>query len=250
MSPEAVSEKLAAFAYVFFTAIPERIPQARRRPAEMWMDEFRAVPVLLLAFFHSTSAVCGIAEGVSELQITVNVYNGINLSSNDLKRAERTAERIFLYAGVQVAWMPGALAADFNRHKPMVQPSAAVLQLRLWTRTMVRKGVIGYETLGFCLSRENGDVVVLADAIQKRAMSGATDFTDLLGLAMAHELGHVLLRSMSHSAAGIMQARWTEECLRGDERGFLRFSPGEAVLIRNEVRRRMGLKGQVASLPY
>jgi hypothetical protein len=203
----------------------------------MWMGEFRAVPVLLLVCFQSKPAVCSVAELISQPPLIVNVYNGINLSSSDLKDAERTAERIFLYAGVQVTWMTGALAADSDPHKPMVQPSAAVLRLRIWTRAVAGKKAMGHETLGFCLSRDNGEVVVLADAIQKRAAFGPTDFTDLLGLAMAHELGHVLLRSMSHSAAGIMQARWTEKCLREDERGFLRFSAGEAALMRKEVRR-------------
>ncbi len=213
------------------------------------MGEFRAVPVLLLVGFHPAADACGIPEAIPEPQITVNLYNGINLSSGDLQRAEREAERIFLYAGIQVGWIPGMLAAGLDRNKPMVQSNAVVLQLRIWTRRMAGKRATGSETLGFCLSLDNGDAVVLADAIQKRAVFGATNFTDLLGLAMAHEVGHLLLRSMSHSVAGIMQARWTEKCLREDERGFLRFTPGEAALMRNEIRHRMGLKRQVASLP-
>jgi hypothetical protein len=207
------------------------------------MGEFRAVPVLLAACFYPALADCDPSEEISAPRITVNVYDGIHLSSNDLKRAELTAERIFLYAGVQVAWMAGALAADAKRNEPMAQQNAALLQLRIWTRAMTGKSNIGSETLGFCLSQDNGEVVVLADAIQQRAVFGTTAFADLLGLAMAHELGHLLLRSISHSATGIMQARWTEKCLREDERGFLRFTPGEAVRMRREVRARMGLPG-------
>jgi hypothetical protein len=107
---------------------------------------------------------------------------------------------------------------------------------------MAGKRPTSSETLGFCLSFENGDAVVLADAIQKRAVFGPTNFADLLGLAIAHELGHLLLRSASHSVAGIMRARWTEKGLSADDRGYLRFTYGEAESMRREVRRRMGLK--------
>jgi hypothetical protein len=77
------------------------------------------------------------------------------------------------------------------------------------------------------------------DAVRKRAAIGTTNFTDLLGLAMAHELGHLLLGSEKHSVSGIMRARWTEGGLRDDDRGYLRFDAAEAESIRTEVRRRM-----------
>jgi hypothetical protein len=42
--------------------------------------------------------------------------------------------------------------------------------------------------LGFCLSMGNGEAVVLADTIQKRANLGTTSAGDPLGLVMAHEM--------------------------------------------------------------
>jgi hypothetical protein len=89
---------------------------------------------------------------------------------------------------------------------------------------------------------ENGDAVVLADTIRDRAVFGPSNFADLLGLAMAHELGHLLLRSPVHSVTGIMRHQWTEKQLRDDDRGYLRFTAGEAESMRNEVSRRTGLK--------
>jgi hypothetical protein len=89
---------------------------------------------------------------------------------------------------------------------------------------------------------EDGVAVVLADDIRKRAAYSSTKFDDLLGLAMAHELGHLRLRSGAHSVSGIMRARWKEEGLRDDDRGRLRFTLGEAESMRNEVRRPMGVE--------
>jgi hypothetical protein len=212
------------------------------------MGGFREVPVLLLICFHSWPAqkpepgLHGVPDAASALLVSVRVYNGVNLSSGDLSRAEREAERIFLYAGIHLTWTAGLRGADVSDDSPSEAWNPASLQLRIWPRAMAGKRPTSSETLGFCLSFENGDAVVLADAIQKRAVIGSTNFTDLLGLAMAHELGHLLLRSASHSVAGIMRARWTEKGLSDDDRGYLRFTYGEAESMRREVRRRMGLK--------
>ena len=212
------------------------------------MGGFRDVSVLFVICFQSWPAEkpnadrSRVPELVSELRVTVNVYNGVNLSSSDLSHAEREAERIFLYAGIQLTWTTGLLAADVNDNATSERGSAASLQLRLWPRAVAGKRPSGSETLGFCLSLENGDAVVLADVIQQRAVFGSTQFADLLGLAMAHELGHLLLRSAAHSVSGIMRARWTEKALRDDDRGYLRFTPGEAQSMRREVKRRMGVE--------
>ena len=182
-----------------------------------------------------------VANTASELRVMVNVYNGVNLSSSELRRAEREAEKIFLYTGIQLTWATGLLSADLNDNATSEWGNAS-LQLRLWPRAIAGKRPTSSETLGFCLSLENGDAVVLADAIRKRAVFGSTHFADVLGLAMAHELGHLLLQSARHSAAGIMRARLTEKGLRDDDRGYLRFTADEAKSMRTEVRRRMGVE--------
>jgi len=210
------------------------------------MGGFREVSVLFLICVHLWSAEKQgaergrVPEAVSELRVMVNVYNGVNLSSSDLSRAEREAEKIFLYAGIQITWTTGLFAADVNDNATSERGNAASLQLRLWPRAVAGKRPTSSDTLGFCLSLENGDAVVMADAIQKHAIFGSTHFADLLGLAMAHELGHLLLRSAHHSAAGIMRARLTEKGLRDDDRGYLRFTADEADSMRTEVVRRMG----------
>ena len=206
------------------------------------MGGFREVSVLFLVCFQSWPAEKPEPDSASELRVMVNVYNGVNLSSSELSRAEREAEKIFLYAGIQLTWTTGLLAADLNDNATSERGNAASLQLRLWPRAVAGKRPTSSETLGFCLSLENGDAVVLADAIQKRAVFGSTHFADLLGLAMAHELGHLLLRSAAHSVSGIMRARWTEKGLRDDDRGYLRFTATEAESMRTEVRRRMSLR--------
>jgi hypothetical protein len=200
----------------------------------------RSFPVVWLVCFHSSLA--GQSDpGSREFRVQVRVYKGADLAPEELSRAEQEAERIFRFAGIELTWSSGPLKAEVNGNTPAGEWDAAHLQLRLWPSAPAGRAPTNSETLGFCLSLVTGDAVVLVDAVRKRAVFGTTGFTDLLGLAMVHELGHLLLRSAKHSVTGIMRARWTERGLRDDERGYFRFTPGEAESMRKEVSRRMDL---------
>lgn len=198
----------------------------------------RIVPAAWLVCFHVSLAQQSGPDS-SKFRAHVRVYESVNLGSNELSRAEQEAERIFRFAGIDLTWSSGPLRAEVNSSTPTEEWNSAFLQLRLWPSTPVGERLTSSETLGFCLSFDNGDAVVLVDAIRKRAVFGTTNFDDLLGLAMAHELGHLLLRSAKHSVTGIMRARWTERVLRDDDRGYLRFNMAEAESMRTEVSRRM-----------
>jgi hypothetical protein len=58
---------------------------------------------------------------------------------------------------------------------------------------------------------------------------------DVLGNVMAHELGHLLLGSNSHSGVGIMRAHWQGEELRRLSRGSLWFTNEQADRIRGRL---------------
>jgi hypothetical protein len=49
-------------------------------------------------------------------------------------------------------------------------------------------------------------VTILYDRIETAALAVAPSVTKILGNALAHEIGHVLLRSEQHSQSGIMKA--------------------------------------------
>ena len=61
----------------------------------------------------------------------------------------------------------------------------------------------------------------------------------VLGLAIAHEIGHLLLPDNSHSRRGIMRGRLDRRDLRLATFGDLVFTPQQADSIRAEVARRM-----------
>jgi hypothetical protein len=58
---------------------------------------------------------------------------------------------------------------------------------------------------------------------------------EILGTVIAHELGHLLLGSNSHSGVGIMRAHWQGEELRRLSRGGLGFTNEQAGDMRGKV---------------
>jgi hypothetical protein len=116
----------------------------------------------------------------------------------------------------------------------------ADLHLRLWTRAMVGSNTYGEDTLGFRVSTERSTAIIIADEIRNRAATRFMNPGDLLGLVMAHEMGHLLLRSAAHSAEGIMQGRLPTD-LKDGRRTLLVFTRKQGASMQDEVRRRMGL---------
>jgi hypothetical protein len=64
----------------------------------------------------------------------------------------------------------------------------------------------------------------------------------MLGCAIAHEVGHLLLGPSSHSAGGIMRGEWGPKELQLALMGKLLFASQQSKLIRAEARRRMSLQ--------
>jgi hypothetical protein len=64
----------------------------------------------------------------------------------------------------------------------------------------------------------------------------------ILGSVIAHEIGHLLLGSNSHSVSGIMQGHWERRQVRQAVTGTLLFTPEQAKLIQAEAQTRMRLQ--------
>src|SRR5262249_17442919 len=59
----------------------------------------------------------------------------------------------------------------------------------------------------------------------------------VLGCVIAHEIGHLLLGSKSHSFSGVMRSRWDREQIREATMGGLLFTPKQGRLMQAEMHR-------------
>jgi len=77
------------------------------------------------------------------------MYNSVNLTSEELSRAEQEAERIFTYAGIQVTWAAGLLESNLDKTADeAAAQNPPAFQLRVWPRAAAAKRPTGAATPG------------------------------------------------------------------------------------------------------
>ena len=175
--------------------------------------------------------------GAEPLRINIWVYNYAQASEQTLKAGDKIAAHIFHQAGVEVAsWNCHPAPANVNPD-PNCAPQSG--PLNLWVRIVpdlaVVPGVTDHESLGLAF----GDYASVSFRWVKEeaAMAGVAP-SEILGRAIAHELGHLLLRQPGHSRVGIMRARWSTKDFDRSPLGSLSFTPEQAESIRAEVQAR------------
>ena len=78
-------------------------------------------------------------------------------------------------------------------------------------------------------------VSLYLDAVTDVARHYGLPAGKVLGIAVAHELGHVLLPPPSHSSEGIMQAAWEGDDLRKASDRAIAFTDSQAALMRERL---------------
>lgn len=99
-------------------------------------------------------------------------------------------------------------------------------------------GSLAHEVLGMSspLAPFGLNVRIFNDHIREVALQHDLSDTIVLSYAMAHEIGHVLLRSGSHGPQGIMSRIWTKREYDQMDRGILLFSDDEATMVSANLR--------------
>jgi hypothetical protein len=176
--------------------------------------------------------------------LTILVYNTAGVPVANLIRAEQQAELIFREAGIRTAWVDcsaGSIAEAC--HKP-AGPNQFVVHIVPRGRTST-DAVFGLAFLGTDGTGQYTDVFY--DRIEQMHRDSGVSPAQLLGAVAAHEIGHLLLGSHSHSALGIMAAHWRTEELRRVSMGCLGFDPDQASRMRSRIAREdEGQRSEVA----
>jgi hypothetical protein len=200
-------------------------------------DAFTAVAISVILASGARASARSHRE--PELHLTVRVYDSAHVGADDLQQAVERADIIFRQAKIKVTWVPVPPADEVHERQDSEEWNPADLHLRLWPRVSVGPNTFSEDTLGFRLNTEKSTAVIIADEVRNRAALQFTNPGELLGLVMAHEIGHLLMRSKAHSAEGIMQSQISTN-LRDRRRALLVFTRKQAASMQDEVRRRMG----------
>jgi hypothetical protein len=99
------------------------------------------------------------------------------------------------------------------RTKPIVAPSKPIVAPTLSGRRDETPLVLG-QALIDTRARSGTLATIFVDHVELIAWLSETDAALLLGRAIAHELGHLLLGTNAHSVRGLMRAEWTPADVR------------------------------------
>jgi len=177
------------------------------------------------------------------LTIRIRVYNYAQVPSPDLVRGEREANRIFQHARIETTWLDCLAGLTQESSPPPCREAVgpADLVLRILSERGSERKEFRDSHMGFALPAKEGGIhaSIFYPDVQSMADTGGIMRDQLLGHAIAHEIGHLLLNSSAHSSAGLMRAQWNSKDLVRAARGDLLFTAVQAETMRGEVVRRI-----------
>jgi len=147
------------------------------------------------------------------LLVTIRLYDAVGMPPADLRTAVLTAETALHSGSVRPAWVvcppAGATPAD-NSTGCTGLPHESDLLVRI---VRAPDPLVSTDTLGFAAvdtAAGRGTLAtVFADRIARTAARAGINGATLVGYAMAHEIGHLLLGTDAHAPRGLMRAAWT-----------------------------------------
>lgn len=169
-----------------------------------------------------------------QTRVTVLVYNYAHLPVQTLREAEGRASLIFRRAGVEIEWADCPL----NDEDPSLYPKcpaildATQLSLRIFARTAIKVDVGGEAFVAARIAN------IFWNRVEEQAQGLHVAAPRFLAHTVAHELGHLLLGSNSHSPVGIMTARWDAPTVTRISQEGLYFHSQQSELMRSAMSKR------------
>jgi len=171
----------------------------------------------LIGFGHAAAAAPSEANPV----ITIHVHNYAGVAPETLAEAEEVATGIFREAGIETRWVDTILTAENHQKNSADHPSTSLadIQLSILPREMSDRLGMPTNVMGVVPGTDariayvfDGNVETLIQTMLTAYKIGRIDrrvsWSQILGHAIAHELGHLLLNLQGHSANGIMRGEW------------------------------------------
>ena len=176
----------------------------------------------------------------SSAKITVRAFIYTQISPETWKSAQNVATRIFERTGIETVWLDCSLTSDGQHLVPdcALPATRTDIILRLVPTSVATRAHFGSATLGIAAPSEKNtpaSASVFCDRVEQLSKGGDASLAVILGHAAAHEIGHLLLGSNSHSPLGLMRGSWSRQDMQRANSGELLFTRSQALLIRQEV---------------
>jgi hypothetical protein len=213
----------------------------------------------LLCFLPMSSMACFVrSQAVSNardmLRITVHVYNYVQAPRTAIAGAQAEAAGVLSRAGLQTIWLDCTKPGDSSSPDPVCSVSSGNVDfvMNLVNHLEDFDPWVHRAALGFSIVPTDGEFgstsYVSLPRVRALAAPGNSSEAKVLGLAMAHELGHLLLGTMDHSYRGIMRALWPSRDLENFDSSEFLFTNDQVKHLRASVLAREKRDSEAARL--
>jgi hypothetical protein len=170
---------------------------------------------------------------VETTRITVRLFNRSRVAASVLAEGERQASEILQRAEIRLDW----LNCQHGTQECIQQPTSTNFIL-----TVLKTGskMASQDVLGMAVQDASGTgayCYVFEDKLNEVSAQMHIAVARLLAYAMAHEIGHLLKGSRSHSPSGIMSALWSSKELHQLALGTFSFTEGDVEIMRSRLNR-------------
>ena len=171
------------------------------------------------------------ADDAAPVTIFVLVNNSSRASQSVVDGVERAAGRIFAQAGVRIIWFD--CSGDASSGRPPCLESSNAIRLHLLSTAGPKSGD---NVWGLAIHPRLASVYY--QYISDYAAICQAPISSILGCAIAHEIGHLLLGADSHYGIGTMEPHWSFQEVHKAMMGILVFTRQQSQTMCAEVRRR------------
>lgn len=166
----------------------------------------------------------------------MRVYDAAGISETDVADATATAQRILAAAGVATEWV--ACGGQTERCARPLGPAEVTVRLVAISIPDHYRGSLPMgDAMVDTAARGGSLATIYANRVTWLARAGQSDARVLLGRAIAHEIGHLLLGTTGHAAHGLMRARWSEHEVRQPVAVDWLFTSGDARRMQEKLAR-------------
>jgi hypothetical protein len=175
-------------------------------------------------------------------EMSISVHNYADVPTTMLSTAEDQAREIYRRAGLETVWVNCSPKLEKIEPESCHFSDTTHLTLKISPHAFNARVRGRIDVLGTAYPDEKGVgyfAYVFYDRVQELTERQKLGHA-LLADVMAHEIGHLLLGSNSHSLSGIMCAHWNYEELRNIAEGVMWFVPSQSRIMRDRLRARQG----------
>jgi hypothetical protein len=170
-------------------------------------------------------------------EMTISVHNYADVPSEMLGAAEDQAREIYRRAGLETVWLNCSSKLEKSQPESCYFSDSLHLTLKIIPRAVNAQVHDRIDVLGTAYPDDNRVgyfAYVFYNRVEELAGRQRLGRT-LLADVMAHEIGHLLLGSNSHSVSGIMCARWNNDQMRNIAEGAMSFLPSQSKIMRERL---------------